>query len=109
VCKAAYCALLWPTHTRNLSGREDAAQQEHLDGDGEDEDEGERDRGLCRHDRPQSRQAHHLDAGEQVHAQRAHLKDTDTVHENSPARVRADQSDVLMRNNCSELNSKPNR
>lgn len=35
VCSRDLCALPWSTYTRNLSGGEDAAQHEHLDGDGE--------------------------------------------------------------------------
>ncbi len=77
VCKAAYCALLWLTYTCNLSDGEDAAQEEHLDGDGEDEDEGESQRRLGRHDSPQDSQTHHLDAGEEMHAQRTDLQETD--------------------------------
>lgn len=72
--KAAYCALLWPTYTCHLSGGEDAAQQEHLDGDGEDEDEGESQRRLGGHNSPQDPQTHQLDAGEQMHPQRTNLE-----------------------------------
>lgn len=67
----------WLTYACYLPAGEDAAQQEHLDGDGEDEDEGESERGLRGHDGPQRRQTHHLDAGEQMHAQRADLQQMD--------------------------------
>lgn len=75
VYKEGYCALLWSTYACHLSGVEDAAQQVHLDRDGEEEDEGESQRRLCRHDSPQHSQTQHLDAGEQMHAQRTDLNE----------------------------------
>ncbi len=77
--KEANRALWWQTYTCNLSGGEDAAQQEHLDGDCEDEDEGESQRRLGRHDCPQNPQTHQLDAGEQMHTQRTNLQDTECL------------------------------
>lgn len=73
-------ALLWPTYTCHLSDCEDTGQQEHLDRNREDEDEGKSQRGLRGHDGPQDGQTHHLDTGEEMHAQRSHLEKQQNTH-----------------------------
>lgn len=67
---------MWLTYTCYLSFVEDATQHEHLDGDGEEEDKGESQRRLGGHDGPEDGQAYHLDAGEEMHAPRTNLMDT---------------------------------
>lgn len=96
--KAGHCAPLWLTYACHLSDSEDPSQHKHLDGDGEDEDKGESQRRRRRHNGPQHRQTHQLDAGEEMHAQRADLKDREVAHisdkDNSFCRERSKNSQM---------------